>query len=76
LDSRFRPSGGGGRLGDCNALLWRELFHADLAAGFPPLAADLSQVFRYRRLASHCIDANDVSEKFQMPIDNTEAESA
>jgi hypothetical protein len=57
-------------------LLWRELFHAGLAARFPALAADLSQVFRYRRLASHGIDAKAVSGKFQLPIDNAEAESA
>jgi hypothetical protein len=69
LSDRFRPSGGGGCLGNCHALLRRELFHTSLAAGFPALAADFSQVFGYLRLASHRIDAKAVSRKIQLPLD-------
>jgi hypothetical protein len=61
LGNRFRPSGGGGRPGNRRALLRREFLHTGLAAGSPALAADLSQVFRYCSLASHCVDAKAVS---------------
>jgi hypothetical protein len=62
LGNRLRVCGGG-RPGDCRALLWRELFHAGLAAGFPTLAADLRQVFRYRGLPNHFIDSKAASGK-------------
>jgi hypothetical protein len=77
LGNWFRPSGGGGGSGDSRALLWRELFHAGLAAGFSTLAADRRQVFRYRSaLPKHLIDSKASSRKFQPPVDNAEAESA